>query len=137
MQHPQGQGHSNRMDDVPSDAKVFHLAGQLKTLRVGIPAGRDVHDVDANLYILLLWPDLTPAVKKYAFNRAQLLYVALTKGWPAALQLDGAYGDDTLTLPANFQFQPVNRKSAVSTPATQGRGRGLRRGFGARGSSKK
>jgi hypothetical protein len=51
-------------------------------------AGRDLHDIHTVLHMVSAWEQLLESAKGYAAHRMQLLYIAITKGWPAALYYD-------------------------------------------------
>jgi hypothetical protein len=55
----------------------------------------------------------------------RLLYIAITKGWPAALFYDQQGGDEFLNVPPDFwaAFQPPPRPRAAQRRAPQARGR--------------
>jgi hypothetical protein len=65
-------------------------------------------------------------------HRMRLLYVAITKGWPAALYYDQEGADEFLDVSPEFwtSFQPPRTPTAQRQPASQ-RGRSAtRRGRG-------
>jgi hypothetical protein len=69
-------------------SKLFKLAKELKRRSLLMTAGRDLHDIHTVLYMAAHWPDLNQPAKNYLAHRMRLLYIAITKGWPAALYYD-------------------------------------------------
>jgi hypothetical protein len=68
--------------------KIFRLAKELKRRAQIMTAGRDFHDIHTVLYIVAQWADLLQPTRNYVAHRMRLLYIAVTKGWPAALYYD-------------------------------------------------
>jgi hypothetical protein len=82
---------------------------------------RDLHDIQTILHLLAHWDHLQLSTTKYAAHGLPLLYIAVTKGWPAALYFDQQGTDEFLDLPSEFWagFQPPARPK-VSQPRTSG-----------------
>jgi hypothetical protein len=82
-------------------------------------AGRDLHDIHTVLHMVSAWEQLPEPAKGYAAHRMRLLYIAITKGWPAALYYDQQGEDEFLDLAPDFwlQYQP----RPFTAPQTQQR----------------
>jgi hypothetical protein len=89
-------------------AKLFKLAKKLKRRAAMMTAGRDLHDIHTVLHMVSAWEQLPESAKMYASHRIRLLYIAITKGWPAALFYDQQGEYEFLDLAPDFwlQFQP-------------------------------
>jgi hypothetical protein len=90
-------------------------------------AGRDLHDIHTILYLVSAWDNLTESAKAHAIHRMQLLYIAITKGWPAALYYDQQGTDEFLNLarllgsvPAGASWRP---QRAQQSPTHWGQGK--------------
>jgi hypothetical protein len=77
-----------------SHGKVYKLAEEVKKRAALITAGRDLHDIHTVLHLIGHWNELQPTTQNYAAHRLRLLYVAITKGWPAALFYDQKGADE-------------------------------------------
>jgi hypothetical protein len=75
-------------------------------------AGRDLHHIV--LHLLAHWECIHTVTQQYAARRLRLLYVAVTKGWPAALYYDQQGANEFLGVPADFwtSYQPPPRTSS-------------------------
>jgi hypothetical protein len=95
-------------------------------------AGRDLHDIHTVLFLVAQWPDLHKVARSYTAHRLRLLYIAVTKGWPAALFYDQQGADEFLDVAPDFwtSYQPPHPRAA-QRGAAQPRGRSsTRRGKG-------
>jgi hypothetical protein len=88
-------------------------------------AGRDLHDLHTVLTLLAHWDHLLPKAKDYAAHRLRLLYIAITKGWQAALFYDQQGEDEFLDMQPDFwtSFQPRSRPRAARGRSSTRRGR--------------
>jgi hypothetical protein len=86
-------------------------------------AGRDLHDIHTVLHLIGHWNELSPVTQFYAAHRLRLLYVPITKGWPAALFYDQQGADEFLDVGPEFWawFQPPRGRT---TQRRQPRGSG-------------
>jgi hypothetical protein len=64
--------------------------------------GQDLHDIHTTLFLVAQWLGLQPAACNYTAHRLQLLYIAVTKGWPAALFYDQQGADEFLDVSPDF-----------------------------------
>jgi hypothetical protein len=94
--------------------KILKLAKEVKRRSQVITAGRDLHDIHTVLYLIGHWNALQPPAQHYAAHRLRLLYVAITKGWPAALYYDQQGPDEFLDTEPQFwaSFQPPRSRAA-------------------------
>jgi hypothetical protein len=121
------------MEDLPSAPaiqeaswiKIFKLAKELKRRAALMTAGRDLHDIHTVLFLVAQWPDLQQPAKNYTAHRLRLLYIAVTKGWPAALFYDQQGADEFLDVSPEFcsTYQPSTRPRADQRGTTQVQGR--------------
>jgi hypothetical protein len=65
-------------------------------------AGHDLHDIHTVLYAAAQWPDLHPVTRNYMVHRMRLLYIAVTKGCPAALYYNQQGADEFLDVEPAF-----------------------------------
>jgi hypothetical protein len=91
-------------------------------------AGRDMHDIHTTLFLVAHWPDLNQPACNYTAHRLRLLYIAVTKGWPAALYYDQQGADEYLDVTPDFWtgYQPP-RPRAAQRGTSQPRGRSFTR----------
>jgi hypothetical protein len=83
--------------------------------RVGLmTADRNLHDINTILHLLAHWHDLTATTQNYGAHRLRLLYIAITKGWPAALYYDQQGTDEFLHFGPEFwtSYQPPLGRAA-------------------------
>jgi hypothetical protein len=71
--------------DDSSWPKVFKLAKELERRAALMTAGRDLHDIHTSIIFAAHWAHLQSYARNYIAHRLRLLYIATTKGWPAAL----------------------------------------------------
>jgi hypothetical protein len=105
----------------------------LKRRAALMTAGRDLHDIHTVLYMAAHWDLLQPSARTYLLRRMRLLYIAVTKGWPAALFYDQQGTDEFLDVPPDFwaNFHPPPRPKAAQQRTVPARGRSsTRRGRG-------
>jgi hypothetical protein len=117
----------------PEPAKIFKMARELKRRAALMTAGRDLHDIHTVVYMAAHWEVLQPSARTYLTHRMRLLYIAVTKGWPAALFYDQQGTDEFLDVPADFwaHYQPPPRPKAAQLRSGPSRGRSsTRRGRG-------
>jgi hypothetical protein len=96
-------------------------------------AGRDLHDIHMVLFLVAHWTQLEQPARNYAAHRLRLLYVAITKGWPAALFYDQQGADEFLDVAPEFwtAYRPPARPRAAQRGTSLPRGRSsTRRGRG-------
>jgi hypothetical protein len=107
-----------------SISKIFKLAKEVKRRAQVITSGRDLHDIHTVLYLIGHWEFLEPIAQHYAAHRLRLLYVAITKGWPAALYYDQQGPDEFLDTEPQFwaSYQPP-RSRAVQQRTGRARGK--------------
>jgi ribonuclease BN (tRNA processing enzyme) len=108
----------------------FHLEGGRVAL---MTAGRGMHDIHTILITAAHWDHLLPPARHYVAHRMRLLYVAITKGWPAALYYDQQGADEFLDVSPEFwaSFQPPSKPRAAQRKPLPPRGRSAtRRGRG-------
>jgi hypothetical protein len=88
--------------------KLYKLAKELKRRAAMMTAGRDLHDIHTILHMVSAWENLPDPARGYAAHRMRLLYIAITKGWPATLYFDQQGEDEFLDLAPDFwlQYQP-------------------------------
>jgi hypothetical protein len=116
-----------------SPLKIFKLAKELKRRAALMTAGRDLHDIHTVIYMAAHWDTLHPTARSYLTRRMRLLYIAVTKGWPAALFYDQQGTDEFLDVPADFwaNFHPPPRPKTAQPRGVLARGRSsTRRGRG-------
>jgi hypothetical protein len=65
--------------------KLHKLARELKRKAALMTAGRHLHDIHTVLHLVSAWEHLSDDARAYAADWMHLLYIAVTKGWPAAL----------------------------------------------------
>jgi hypothetical protein len=65
--------------------KLYKLARELRRRAALMMAGRDLHDIHTLLHLVGHWPSLDNSTRAYTAHRMRLLYIAITKGWQAAL----------------------------------------------------
>jgi hypothetical protein len=82
--------------------KIYKLAKELKRRAALITAGRDLHDIHTVLFLVAHWPHLIQPARNYTAHRLRLLYIAVTKGWPAALFYDQQGADEFLDVSPEF-----------------------------------
>jgi hypothetical protein len=63
---------------------------------------RYAHDIHTVLHLLAHWDILQPVTRNYAAHRQRILYVAITKGWPAGLYYDQQGPDEYLDVSPEF-----------------------------------
>jgi hypothetical protein len=111
--------------------KLFKLAKELKRRAAMITAGRDLHDIHTILHMASAWEQLPEAAKGYAAHRMRLLYIAITKEWPAALYYGQQGEDEFLDLAPDFWLQyqprpftaPQTQQRAPRTATRKGKGK--------------
>jgi hypothetical protein len=88
-------------------------------------AGRDLHDIHTILHAPAHWDSLQQGSRNYTAHRLRLLYIAITKGWPAALYYDQQGADEFLDVTPEFwtSFEPPPRARAVQQRNGRTRGR--------------
>jgi hypothetical protein len=103
--------------------KIFKLAKELKRRAAPMTAGRDLHDIHTVLLLVAHWDQLVPPPRNYTAHGLQLLYIAVTKGWPGALFCDQQRSDLFLDVAPEFwaTYQPAPRPRAAQRAPTQGR----------------
>jgi hypothetical protein len=109
--------------------KVYKLARELKRRASLVTAGQDLHDIHTVIHTAAHWQHLQAATQHYTAHRMRLLYVAITKGWPAALFYDQQGGEEFLDVSPEFwaTFQPPQRPRAAQHRPAQTRGRSATR----------
>jgi hypothetical protein len=120
--------------EVEDDAKVFKLAREVARLGKLMAAGRDLHDIHTTLHLVSFWESMPQPTKLYTQHRLRLLYLAATRGWPAAIYYDTHGYDEFIPSEpgfwAGYQQQPrlntAQQAKRISRPATR-RGRGRQR----------
>jgi hypothetical protein len=121
------------LSDVEDDAKIFKLAREVGRPGKLMTAGRDIHDIHTTLHLVSYWNELQHPTKAYVQHRLRLLrvYLAATRGWPAAIYYD-THGSEFIPSEPGFwagyqQPRPVTAQQVrrSSSPATR-RGRGAR-----------
>jgi hypothetical protein len=94
-------------------------------------SNRDLHDIHTVLHTVSAWEQLPESAKGYAAHRMWLLYIAITKGWSAALFYDQQGEDEFLDLaprllapvPAPNLYGPAVSTACVEGCATEGTGK--------------
>jgi hypothetical protein len=112
--------------------KIYKLA-KLKRRAALMTAGRDMHGIHTVLFLVAQWPELQTPARNYTAHRPRLLYIAITKGWPATLYYDQQGADEFLDVTPDFwtSYQPPPRPRAAQRGPAQPRGRSsTRRGRG-------
>jgi hypothetical protein len=84
---------SGPVADLEEEIKIFRLAKEVKRLASLTTARRDLHDIQTTLHFTSHWPVLHPNTRRYTQHRLRLLYLAATKGWPAAIYCDTQAAD--------------------------------------------
>jgi hypothetical protein len=84
-------------------------------------AGHDMHNIHTTLFLVAQWSELHQPARNYTAHRLRLLYIAVTKGWPAALYYDQQGADEYLDVSSDFRtgYQPPRSRAAqrgVSQP---------------------
>jgi hypothetical protein len=123
--------------DEGSVPKLFKLAQELRRRSSLMTAGRDLHDITTVLHLAGHWTQLRPESRTYVAHRMRLLYIAITRGWPAALQYDQIGVDEFLDLQPEVWsniIRPTQRsRPAPRTTSAARRGSATRRGRGRAG----
>lgn len=80
--------------------------------------GRDLHDIHTLLHLVGHWAGLDNATRSYRAHRMRLLYIAIAKGWQAALDYDQQGTDEFLDVSPEFwaNFQPTRTRAAQRRP---------------------
>jgi hypothetical protein len=107
------------------------LAKELKRRATMMTAGRDLHDIHTVLHMVSALEQLPGSAKGYAAHRMSLLYITVTKGWPAALFYDQQGEDEFLDLAPDFWLQyqprtftaPQSQQRATKAAPRKGRGK--------------
>jgi hypothetical protein len=109
--------------------RIYRLAKELKRRAAKMTEGRDLHDIHTVLHLAAHWEVLQSVTRAFLAHRIRLLYIAVTKGWPAALYFDQQGTDEFLDLPAEFWagFRPPARPKVAQPRTTVTRGRSSRR----------
>jgi hypothetical protein len=81
--------------------KIYKLARELKRRAALMTSGRDLHDIHTVLFLVAHWTSLQHLARNYTAHRLRLLYVVVTKGWPAAMFYDQQEADEFLDVPQN------------------------------------
>jgi hypothetical protein len=128
-------------DDLPAgpptdleDTKIYKLAREVHRLGKLMSAGRDLHDIQTVIHLVSYWPDLQHSTRTYTQHRLHLLYLAATRGWPAAIYFDTNGSDEfvpaELGFWAGYQQQPrpvtAQRSGRARARSATRRGRGSR-----------
>jgi hypothetical protein len=87
------------------------LAREVKRWAAMMTAGCNLLDIQTTLHLLTHWDHLTQASRNYIAHQLHLLYIAMAKGWPAALYYDQQGTDEFLDVTPDFwaSFQPPTR----------------------------
>jgi hypothetical protein len=88
--------------DLEDDVKILRLAREVKRLASLMTAGRDLHDIQTTLHLVAHWPYLQQTSRRYAQHHLRLLYLAATKGWPAAIYYDTQAEDEFIPAEPGF-----------------------------------
>jgi hypothetical protein len=117
--------------ELEEDTKILRLAREVKRLASLMTAGRDLHDIQTTLHLAAHWPHLQQTSRSYAQHRLRLLYLAATKGWPAAIYYDTQAEDEFIPAGPGFWsgFNPPRPKTAQQASYARGRS-ATRRGRG-------
>jgi hypothetical protein len=76
------------LSDLEDDRKIFKLAKEVARLGKLMTAGRDLHDIHTTLHLVSFWDSMPQPTRLYTQHRLRLLYLAATRGWPAAIYYD-------------------------------------------------
>jgi hypothetical protein len=82
--------------------KVYKLARELKRRATLVTSDRGLHDIHTVIHAAAHWHHLQPLTQNYIAHRMRLLYIVITKGWPAALFYDQQGGDEFLDVSPDF-----------------------------------
>jgi hypothetical protein len=120
-------------DDLPAapafrEESLGKIAWQLELKqRAGLmTAGRDLHDIHTMLHVVAHWDHLSVPSRNYTAPCMRLLYLAITKGWPLALQYDQLGFEEFLDVQPELWttlIQPVQRPQTAQRrpPGSHGR----------------
>jgi hypothetical protein len=116
---------TSKPDDQDSWPRLFKLARELKRRAALMMAGRDLHGIQTVLHLVGDWASLHKAIRSYAAHRMRLLYIAITKGWQAALYYDQQGADEFLDISPEFwaNFQRRQPQGPRRSPTRRARGR--------------
>lgn len=120
--------------DLEDDSKIYKLAREDRRLGKLMSAGRDLHDINTVIHLVSYWPDLQESTRNYTQHRLRLLYLAATRGWPAAIYFDTHGSDEFIPAElgfwAGYQQQPrsvtAQRASRTRVRSATRKGRGSR-----------
>jgi hypothetical protein len=74
-----------------------------------------MHDIHTTLFLAAQLPDLLQPGRNYTAHRLRLLYIAVTKGWPAALYCDHQGANEYLDVRPHFctGYQPPRPRASL------------------------